>query len=129
MIGLFDVLRRDLTGHVDRLRDGSRYERLGCGHHLDVPVVMNEPLAVFAVFVGGVEHLQILFRDVRGALDGLPAADVVVGLCDLGAGEAERFQQVEVPGRVLVDCEPETLESLLAESEHVEGVFQLEDPR
>ncbi len=92
-----------------------------------MPVVVDEPLAVLAVLVGGVEDREVPLLHMRSALYGLPTADVVVRLVDLLGGEAERPEQVELPSGVLVDPEPETLQGLLAEGEHVEGMSQLED--
>ena len=71
-------------GHVDRLADRSRDERLGGRHHLDVPVVVDEPGAVLPVLVGGVEDGEMLVGDMWCALDGLTATDVVVRLASAG---------------------------------------------
>ena len=128
-VGVLDVLDRDLVGHVDRLRDRARDEGLGRSHHLDVPVVVDEPLPVLAVLVGGVEDGEVLLLDVGSAFDGLSTADVVVGLVDLLGGEAEGPEQVEVPAGVLVDLEPEPLQRGLTEGEHIEGDGAARRPR
>jgi hypothetical protein len=57
--------------------------------------VVDEALAVLAVAVGAVEDRQVLVGQVRRALDRLGAADDLVGLVDLLAGEPDRPQQVE----------------------------------
>ena len=60
------------------------------------PDVMDEALAVLAAAVGAVEDRQVLRLEMRRALDGLHAADHVVGLVDLLLAEADRPEQVEV---------------------------------
>ena len=76
---------------------------MGGSHHLDMPVVMDQASSVTTVAVGCVEHRKVLFRQVRGTFDCLPAADCIVGLDHLRSGEPQLAQQVEVGRLVLVN--------------------------
>ncbi len=125
-VGLLDLGHRGLMGHVDGLGDRSGDEGLRRRHRPDVPGGMDEALAVLAVPVGGVEHREVLRRQVRGPLDGLHTADHLVGSVDLSRREAQCAQQVEVERGVLVLGETEALQGCLAHHEHVEGVAQVE---
>ena len=102
---------------------------MGSSHHLDVTVVVDESLAVFAVFVSSVKYLEMFISHMWRTLDGLATAYVVVGFGDLRSGVTQRTQEVEIPGCVLVDGEAETLQGVLTKGEDIEGVLQLEDAR
>lgn len=71
-------------------------EGLRGGHHADVGHRRDEALAVAAALVGAVEDGEVLGPQVRGALDGHGAADVVVGALDVLGAEAERGEMLKV---------------------------------
>jgi hypothetical protein len=56
---LLDVVDGGLVGEVDRLGDRAADERLGGGHHADVALDGDEPLAGLAALVGAVEDGQV----------------------------------------------------------------------
>ena len=83
---------RRVLGHVDRLADGAREERLHGAHHLDVAHVVDRALALDRL-EGAVEHRQVLVLEVRRALDRLVLVDVLDDLGDLGLRVAEPLQR------------------------------------
>ena len=94
-VGLLAILDRGIVGHVDRLRDGARDERLRRRHHADVALDGEVALAGAPAGVGAVEDSVMLVLQVRRAFDRHRAADVDVGRLDLGSAEAEPGEQVE----------------------------------
>jgi hypothetical protein len=91
-----DIFDTRIVGQVDRLADCAADERLGRGHHADVPLrrdVTRTPDG--AAPVGAVEHRQVLIAQVRRALDGLRAADHAIELIDLLPRQAQQHQSVE----------------------------------
>ncbi len=56
LIARLDVLHRRRVGHVDRLADRTRDERLRGRHHADVTLGRDEPLAQLAAGAGTIEH-------------------------------------------------------------------------
>ena len=88
---------------------------------------VDEARALLAALVGAVEDRQCSSLQVRRALDRHRAADVLVGLVDLRAGEAERAQQVEAGLARLGHRDAEPRQRLLAERPGIEGEAELED--
>ncbi len=122
-----DVFDAGLGWEVDGLADRSGKERLGGGHHSDVALGADEALTLLATSVGAVEHGKVLGFEVRGTFDGHGAADELVGLFDLGFGEAEFNEHVERPVVDLVFGEAEDLGAeLVAERVFVEDELEFE---
>ena len=96
-IGVPHIFNRCFGRHIDGLADRAADERLGRGHHADVPFDGDEPLARRAAGVGAVKDGQVLGLEVRRPLDGLGAADHVVEGRDLLARQAQAAEEVE-PG-------------------------------
>ena len=68
-VGLLDILDGRFLGQVDGLGDGAGDERLRGAHHLDVTQPVDRARAILGL-ERAVEHRQVLFREVRRALDG-----------------------------------------------------------
>ena len=86
-----DVLRRDVVGHVDRLADRPRQERLGGGHHRHVGLPRDRPDAAGRL-ERTIEHRQILELQPRGALDRVVLVDVLEHHVDLVGGVTQPVQ-------------------------------------
>jgi len=93
-----NVVHRSVVGHVYRLRDSAGDERLHGGHHLEVGVIVDVPLALATTAAGAVEDSEMILAEMGGALHRHSAADVLRGLCDLGRRETQVGQNVQVEG-------------------------------
>ena len=82
-----DVLDAGLLGHVDRLGDRTRQERLHRTHHPDVALVVD---GVVTHRAG--EHRHVGSREMRSAEDRLVLVDVGDDVVDLVGGVAEATQ-------------------------------------
>ena len=91
-VDLLDLLGRGGLGHVDGLADGATDERLDRAHHPDVAHVVDGPLAVGRL-ERAVEDRQVLWLEVRRALDGLVLGQVGEDLVDLFGAIAELAQR------------------------------------
>ena len=96
-------------------------------HHLDVAVVVDEPLPELAVPVGGVEHREVLIFHPRCVFDRLSTTDHIVGLTNVIVGETELMEHREPEPVVLLGGKAEALHRLLAEGPLIEGEPELED--
>ena len=95
-IGLLAVLDARLVRHVDGLGDRPRNEGLSRGHHADMALDREVPLALAAARRGAVEHRQMLGIEARRAFERHRAAGIFVGGFDLALGEADLGQEVEI---------------------------------
>ena len=91
-VDLLDLLGRGGLGHVDGLADRAADERLDRAHHPDVAHVVDGPLAVGRL-ERAVEDRQVLWLEVRRALDGLVLGQVGEDLVDLFGAVAELAQR------------------------------------
>lgn len=122
-----DLLHGGVERHVDGLGDGAGEERLRGGHGAHVRERRDVARAVLAAAVGAVEDGVVLRAQVRRALDGHAAADVVVCFLDLRAGEAERLEHGEGWVGELRIAESEHLATeVVAERVAVEGEGDVE---
>src|SRR4029078_786096 len=95
VIAVLDVLHGGFVGKVDRLADSAADKRLRPRHHADMPFGGDEAAAVLAALAGAIEDRVMLLAQMRRALHGAPATDLVIGLVDLLPCEAQPSQQVE----------------------------------
>ena len=90
-VDLLDLLGGGGFGHVDGLADRAADERLDRAHHPDVAHVVDGALAVGRL-ERAVEDRQVLWLEVRRALDGLVLGQVGEDLVDLFRAIAELAQ-------------------------------------
>ena len=90
-VDLLDLLGGGGFGHVDGLADRAADERLDRAHHPDVAHVVDRALAVGRL-ERAVEDRQVLWLEVRRALDGLVLGQVGEDLVDLFRAVAELAQ-------------------------------------
>ena len=90
-VDLLDLLGRGGLGHVDGLADRAGDERLDRAHHPDVAHVVDRALAVGRL-ERAVEDRQVLWLEVRRALDRLVLGQVGEDLVDLFRAVAELAQ-------------------------------------
>ncbi len=92
LVGIGNVVGVGILGHVYRLANGPRDERLHRAHHFDMAQVVNGPLAV-----GGrkraVEYRQVLVFELRRALNGVVLVDIGNDRLDLIVGVAQPVQR------------------------------------
>ncbi len=103
------IFDRRVVGHVDRLGDRARDERLRRCHHGDVAFRRKETLALFAAGVGAIEHFVMLFFQVRRPFQGHRATNVIVGLIDLTLGKSKVAQKVKTGVVQLVSRDPKDI--------------------
>ena len=99
LIGFLAIGDRCIVGHVDRLGDRARDEALRRSHHVDVAVHTQIALALLAAGVGAIEDVVVLGVQMRRALKGHGAADMVVRRFHIGLAVAQMAQQIE--GRIV----------------------------
>ncbi len=90
-VGSGDVCRRGLAGHVHRLRDGTRDERLRGRHHLHVRLPGDRPLAEPRL-ERAVEDGQVLLLEPRRPFDCVVLVDIGQDSFDRRLVVAERPQ-------------------------------------
>src|SRR5688500_16645150 len=86
---------------------------------------MDQPLAVTAIAVGGVEHCQVLILEMGSAFNGLLSAHPFGRFPDLSPRESEGSKEIELECGVLVRLETESLHRRFTQDKRVENVPEL----
>ena len=87
-------------------------------------------LTFASALVGAVEHRQMLVFQVGSTLNGHGAANVIVGIFHLAAGETQMLQHIEIPvAQLFVGNAEHILAEILAEGPLVESELDLESTR
>ena len=98
-IAAVDILFGCFVREVDGLGNCARDERLGRGHHEDVSLRANEPLAIWTATIRTVKDREVLVLQTRRTFDRLRATNQAIERSELRLGQPKCRKPVEVAAR------------------------------